>query len=219
MQTRRRLPPAEVSEPSPPPSPGPGGRGTPLPRPPYPERGPAGGHGGLRRLSRAGSTGAGGVERRGSGCPLAPPPLSPACSPGDGRLAEGKAAIPPQPCEPQTAVLRCLWVLLAGLPLPRHGPWRRTARRAPQPPRDPLRVPVRGSPPPPRAWPSALQPEGRGGSPLVSCALFMAGSALCPRAPNVTCSSRCVTSPSCNGGGGGGGDGASGRDAFCNISN
>lgn len=158
------------------------------------------------------------MERRGSGCPLAPPPLSPACSPGDGRLAEGKAAIPPQPCEPQTAVLRCLWVLLAGLPLPRHGPWRRTARRAPQPPRDPLRVPVRGSPPPPRAWPSALQPEGRGGSPLVSCALFMAGSALCPRAPNVTCSSRCVTSPSCNGGGGGG-DGASGRDAFCNISN
>lgn len=58
-------------------------------------------------------------------------------------------------------------------------------------------------PPPPRAWPSA--PEGRGGSPFASRALFMAGSALCPRAPNVTCSSRCVTSPSCNGGGGRGG--------------
>lgn len=75
---------------------------------------------------------------------------------------------------------------------------------------------LRGAPPPPRAWPSA--PEGRGGSPFASRALFMAGSALCPRAPNVTCSSRCVTSPSCNGGGVGG-DGASGRDAFCNISN
>lgn len=133
--------------------------------------------------------------------PLAPPLSSLACGPGVGRPAEGKAASSPRPCQPQTAVLRRPWVLLPGLPLPRHGPRRRTAWRAPQPPLDPLRVPLRGSPPPPRAWPSA--PEGRGGSPFASRALFMAGSALCPRAPNVTCSSRCVTSPSCNGGGGG----------------
>lgn len=95
MQTRRRLPPAEVSEPSPPPSPGPGGRGTPLPRPPYPERGPAGGHGGLRRLSRAGSTGAGGGGTQRLRVPPRPAALVPRVQPRGRAPRRGEGSDPP----------------------------------------------------------------------------------------------------------------------------
>lgn len=102
--------------------------------------------------------------------PLAPPLSSLACGPGVGRPAEGKAASSPRPCQPHTAVLRRPWVLLPGLPLPRHGPRRRTAWRAPQPPLDPLRVPLRGSPRRPGPGPA---PQKGGEDPRLRLVPFL----------------------------------------------
>lgn len=108
MQTRRRLPLAEVSEhsraePSRPP-PGPGGRGTPLPRP-LPPGARSRGRGGLRRLGP--SCRRLGPRLGGCGCLLLPR------RPWPPHAAEGRGTIAPQPspagpASPFPTVLGCL---------------------------------------------------------------------------------------------------------------
>lgn len=217
MQTRRRLLPREVSERRPALRPQAREAGvSPSPGPCRPERGPAGGRGGLGRLSGAAvSPTPPRLRAWGLGVTPHPAALVPRTPP------RGEATIAPQPSPAARPVLRA-----PSPPFPsacgclERGRGRGTFLPAPQKGKE-LSPPSIGAPPGPpvcrcgarRGCSRAHGARGRLWRPARS------GEDSClhvvpflwpdlrspPRAGNVTCSSRCVTSHSCNGGGAGGG--------------